>query len=75
MTGNAIIVKPSENVAWSSHRYIEAIQACLKACGHSPDLAQIVTCLPNTVEALTGDPRLGHITFVTFALLSRDDVV
>lgn len=63
-TGNAIVLKPSEAVAWSSHSFISAVHACLIACGQSPDLVQIVTCLPDSVEALTGDPRIRHITFI-----------
>lgn len=62
--GNAIVVKPSEMVAWSSHIYADAVRACLAACGEDPDLVQIVVTLPDSVEALTGDARLKHITFV-----------
>lgn len=63
-SGNAIVLKASENVAWSSHHYIRAVRSCLEACGESPDLVQIVTCLPDAVEALTGDTTIKHITFV-----------
>ncbi|ORY51776.1 putative meiotic recombination-related protein [Leucosporidium creatinivorum] len=63
-TGNAIILKASENVAWASHHYIRAVRSCLEACGESPELVQIVTCLPDAVEALTGDTRIKHITFI-----------
>ncbi|POY73058.1 hypothetical protein BMF94_3896 [Rhodotorula taiwanensis] len=62
--GNAIVVKPSEMVAWSSHIYADAVRACLAACGEDPDLVQIVVTLPDSVEALTGDARLKHITFI-----------
>lgn len=89
-SGNAIVVKPSENVAWSSLHIIEAVRACLAACGEvsslsfpllacaSPrvltdtrcgskdsELVQIAVTLPDSVEALTGDPRIKHITFVS----------
>lgn len=36
-----------------------------EACGESPELVQIVICLPDAVEALTGDSRIKHITFVS----------
>lgn len=62
--GNAIVVKPSEHVAWSSLHFVRAVRAALVACGHSPELVQVVTCLPDSVEALTGDMRLGHLTFI-----------
>ena len=64
MAGNAIVLKPSELVAWSSHVYVRAVRECLAACGADPELVQIVTTLPETVEALTGDERLAHITFI-----------
>lgn len=63
-TGNAIVLKPSEQVAWSSHQFVEAVRNCLEACGQDRELVQIVTCLPDAVEALTGDTRIKHITFV-----------
>ncbi|GAA5972474.1 hypothetical protein JCM3765_001212, partial [Sporobolomyces pararoseus] len=63
-SGNAIVVKPSENVAWSSLQVIEAVRSCLAACGEDPELVQIAVTLPESVEALTGDPRIKHITFI-----------
>ncbi|GAA5878136.1 hypothetical protein JCM16303_002857 [Sporobolomyces ruberrimus] len=63
-SGNAIVVKPSENVAWSSLHIIEAVRACLAACGEDSELVQIAVTLPDSVEALTGDPRIKHITFI-----------
>ncbi|GAA5880462.1 hypothetical protein JCM8547_007900 [Rhodosporidiobolus lusitaniae] len=63
-SGNAIIVKPSENVAWSSLLFIDAVRTCLEACGEDPELVQVAVTLPNSVEALTGDPRIKHITFI-----------
>ncbi|GJN93952.1 hypothetical protein Rhopal_007012-T1 [Rhodotorula paludigena] len=62
--GNAIVVKPSEQVAWSSQVYLDAVRKCLEACGEDPDLVQIVLTLPDSVEALTGDTRIKHITFI-----------
>ena len=32
-SGNSIVVKPSENVAWSSLNVIRAVRSCLEACG------------------------------------------
>lgn len=66
-SGNAIVLKASENVAWSSHIYVDAIRACLRACGENEELVQIVTCWPDVVESLTGDPRIKHITFVSLS--------
>ncbi|BGP03337.1 Meiotic Sister-Chromatid recombination aldehyde dehydrogenase [Rhodotorula toruloides] len=62
--GNAIVVKPSELVAWSSLIFVQAVRDCLEACGEDTELVQVVVTLPETVEALTGDPRIKHITFI-----------
>ena len=42
MAGNAIVVKPSEWVAWSSAKFIEAFRAVLRDAGQNPDLSQAV---------------------------------
>ena len=42
MAGNAIVIKPSEWVAWSSARFIEGFRNVLREAGHSPDLIQAV---------------------------------
>src|SRR5689334_22543997 len=42
MAGNAIVVKPSEWVAWSSARFISALRDVLQAAGHDPNLIQAV---------------------------------
>ena len=39
--GNAVVLKCSEQVIWSSTWYIEIIQNCLRACGHDSDLVQV----------------------------------
>ncbi|GAA5846640.1 hypothetical protein JCM9279_003391 [Rhodotorula babjevae] len=64
VVGDAIVVKPSEQVAWSSLIFIEAVRDCLTACGEDPELVQIAVTLPENVEALTGDERIKHITFI-----------
>ncbi|BGP58119.1 Meiotic Sister-Chromatid recombination aldehyde dehydrogenase [Rhodotorula sphaerocarpa] len=62
--GDSIVVKPSENVAWSSLIFVDAVRRCLEACGEDPELVQIVVTLPDSVEAFTGDARLKHMTFI-----------
>ncbi|KAK4053594.1 Meiotic Sister-Chromatid recombination aldehyde dehydrogenase [Microbotryomycetes sp. JL221] len=63
-TGNAIVVKPSELVAWSTLHYIDAVKKCLIACNEDPELVQCCITLPDSVEALTGSDRIKHITFI-----------
>ncbi len=52
MAGNAIVIKPSEWVAWSSARFIEAFRGVLRDAGHSPDLIQAVQGYGDTGAAL-----------------------
>ncbi|MGB5811375.1 MAG: aldehyde dehydrogenase family protein [Polyangiales bacterium] len=42
MAGNAIVIKPSEWVAWSSGQFIEAFRGVVQAAGHDPNLVQAV---------------------------------
>ncbi|EPQ60441.1 ALDH-like protein [Gloeophyllum trabeum ATCC 11539] len=62
--GNAVVVKCSEQVIWSTRWFVGAIKECLKACGYSQDLVQLVCCWPNAAEALTKSPHIKHITFI-----------
>ncbi|WFD26111.1 Meiotic Sister-Chromatid recombination aldehyde dehydrogenase [Malassezia nana] len=62
--GNAIVVKGSEHVAWSSQLVLEGVRRCLAACGAPTEAVQLVLCGPEAVEALTRDPRIAHITFI-----------
>lgn len=63
-SGNAIVVKCSEHVAWSSKWVERAVRSCISACGHSPDLVQLVACEPAHAEALTRSPHIAHLTFI-----------
>jgi acyl-CoA reductase-like NAD-dependent aldehyde dehydrogenase len=63
-SGNAIVVKPSEQTAWSSAYFLEIIRGALIACGHSPDLVQSAVCWPDTADHLTSHAGLSHITFI-----------
>lgn len=62
--GNAIVVKPSEQTAWSSTFFIDIIRRALTSCGHSPDLVQLVICLPQVADVLTSHPDISQLTFI-----------
>ncbi|KAK0560292.1 Meiotic Sister-Chromatid recombination aldehyde dehydrogenase [Tilletia horrida] len=62
--GNAIVLKASENVAWSSHFFIDAVRTILDRLGHPQDVVQLVTCWPEHADALTTHEDIGHITFI-----------
>lgn len=50
--GNAVIVKVSEHVAWSSARFLRIVHEALDACGISRDLFQIVNGYADVGAAL-----------------------
>jgi acyl-CoA reductase-like NAD-dependent aldehyde dehydrogenase len=62
--GNAIVVKPSEQTAWCSAFFVDIIRGALIGCGHSPDLVQIVVCLPQVADSLTSHPDISQLTFI-----------
>ncbi|KAF1962960.1 aldehyde dehydrogenase-like protein [Byssothecium circinans] len=62
--GNAIIVKGSENTAWSSSYFTSIATSAITACGHNPAIVQSVICWPNVAEHLTSHPGISHITFI-----------
>jgi acyl-CoA reductase-like NAD-dependent aldehyde dehydrogenase len=63
-TGNAIIVKGSEQTAWSSQYFITIAQQALNACGHSPNLVQSIICWPDVASHLTSRSAISHLTFI-----------
>jgi acyl-CoA reductase-like NAD-dependent aldehyde dehydrogenase len=50
--GNAIVVKVSEQVAWSAKYYFDVVKECLKAFGHSEDVVQFVVGEAEVGDAL-----------------------
>ncbi|WVQ77511.1 hypothetical protein IAR50_007197 [Cryptococcus sp. DSM 104548] len=63
-SGNTIVVKCSEQVAWSSMWYIGGVKTCLRACELDEDMVQLVVCLPDVAEKVTRHPLIKHITFI-----------
>ncbi|SCW02703.1 LAFE_0F12420g1_1 [Lachancea fermentati] len=68
-TGNAMVIKCSEQVVWSSEFFISMCKKCLEACGHDPDLIQLCYCFPpsatdNTANYYTSHPGINHLTFI-----------
>jgi acyl-CoA reductase-like NAD-dependent aldehyde dehydrogenase len=52
MAGNAIVLKPSEWVAWSSAKFIDALRSVIEEAGHNRDLVQAVQGYGPTGAAL-----------------------
>ena len=63
-TGNAIIVKCSENVVWSSQWFIKFVRKCLQELDIDENLVQLCCCFPNDAEYFVSHPGLSHITFI-----------
>lgn len=63
-SGNAIVLKCSEQVIWSSSWFVGAVRECLRVCGYDPELVQIVCCYPEEAWVLTRSPMIKHITFI-----------
>ena len=62
--GNGIVVKVSENTAWSANYFCQIARGALQVCGHDPNLIQVVPCWPQTANYLTSHPGISHITFI-----------
>lgn len=62
--GNGIVVKPSEQTAWSAAFFLEIIRGALSSCGHPRDLVQSVVCLPEVAGVLTSHPDISQLTFI-----------
>ncbi|TGO17543.1 hypothetical protein BTUL_0016g00060 [Botrytis tulipae] len=63
-SGNGIVVKASENTAWSAQHFSLIARGALYACGHDSNLIQVVTCWPDTANHLSSHPKISHITFI-----------
>ncbi|KAF9950325.1 Meiotic Sister-Chromatid recombination aldehyde dehydrogenase [Mortierella alpina] len=62
--GNGILIKASEQVAWSTTSYFAKIaRGCLKACGHDPELVQFLVGFQDCGEAVVTSGVDG-ITFI-----------
>lgn len=63
-TGNAIVVKCSEQVIWSSMWFIDMIRPILRLLDINTDLVQLCCCFPEDAHYFTSHPGLSHITFI-----------
>jgi acyl-CoA reductase-like NAD-dependent aldehyde dehydrogenase len=63
-TGNAIVVKCSEQVVWSSLWFVNLLRTVLKLLDIPEDLVQLVYCFPEDADYFTSHPGLDHITFI-----------
>ncbi|CAA7265354.1 unnamed protein product [Cyclocybe aegerita] len=69
--GNSVVLKCSEHVIWSTSWFVSAISNCLRACGHDPEIVQVVCCYPEQAEALTASSDIKHITFIGSETVGR----
>ncbi|MBK6576022.1 MAG: aldehyde dehydrogenase family protein [Sandaracinaceae bacterium] len=52
MAGDAIVIKPSEWVSWSSARFHTLVREAIQKAGQSPELVQVVHGYAETAQAL-----------------------
>ncbi|KAJ2902422.1 hypothetical protein MKZ38_000611 [Zalerion maritima] len=62
--GNGVLVKVSEQTAWSVGYFANIARGALKAHGHDTGLVQPVVCWPNVAGHLTANKGVKHITFI-----------
>ncbi|KAK8149774.1 Meiotic Sister-Chromatid recombination aldehyde dehydrogenase [Beauveria asiatica] len=62
--GNGVVVKVSEQTAWSSAYFTNIARGALAAHGFNTDLVQTFACWPKQAEYLTSHTRISHITFI-----------
>jgi len=63
-TGNSIVVKASEQTAWSTKFFIEIARGALQACRQNPNLVQAIVCWPKEANYFTANPNISHLTFI-----------
>jgi acyl-CoA reductase-like NAD-dependent aldehyde dehydrogenase len=63
MAGNAVVIKPSEWVAWSAGPVLELLREALQAEGQSPELVQVVHGYGETGRALI-DSGIDSLVFI-----------
>ncbi|OAA75422.1 Aldehyde/histidinol dehydrogenase [Akanthomyces lecanii RCEF 1005] len=62
--GNGVVVKVSEQTAWSSAYFADIARGALAAHGFETDLVQTFACWPKQAEFLTSHTGISHITFI-----------
>ena len=63
-SGNGIVVKASENTAWSAPYFSLIVKGALHTLGYDSHLVQVVTTWPQTANYLTSHPSISHVTFI-----------
>ena len=63
-TGNGVVVKPSEQTAWSTAYFLQVVRGALASCGHPRDLVQSAVCLPQVADILTSHADISQLTFI-----------
>lgn len=64
ITGNGLIVKPSERTAHSTQYFLAIVRGALEANGLPSNLIASTPCWPAAANHLTSHPGIGHVTFI-----------
>lgn len=63
-TGNAIVIKCSEQVVWSSQWFVQLVRKVLVQHNIDENLVQLCCCFPEDADYFTSHPGLSHVTFI-----------
>ncbi|EFW99381.1 oxidoreductase [Grosmannia clavigera kw1407] len=69
--GNGVVVKASEQTAWSAQYFTSLARGALVAHGFDAGLIQTVVCWPAIAGRLTGHPDIAHVTFIGSQAVAR----
>lgn len=70
-SGNAVVVKCSEQVVWLLRWFVALVRTALRAMDLDENLVQLVYCFPDDADYFTAHPGLNHITFIGLAPVAR----
>lgn len=63
-SGNAVVIKNSEQTAWSTAYFAEIVRSALTRCRHDPNLVHAISCWPQTASYFASHPGISHLTFI-----------
>lgn len=63
-SGNAIVIKGSEQTAWSATYFSAIVKAALVRCGFDENVVHAISCWPEAASYFAGHPGLSHLTFI-----------
>lgn len=63
-SGNAVVIKNSEQTAWSTAYFASIVKAALTRCKFDENLVHAISCWPDAASYFAAHPGLSHLTFI-----------